>query len=58
MLFNLFKKHLLAEGVDEQRMIKIAFVSFEFFRFRDPEVLYPYLMEHVLTKRQDVRSLF
>ena len=45
LLFHLFKGHLLAEGVDEQHIIEIAFDSFENKRFRDPEVLYPYLKE-------------
>ena len=47
LLFNLFKDHLLAEGVDEQHIIEIAFDSFENKRFRDPEVLYPYLKEQI-----------
>ena len=45
LLFNLFKDHLLAEGVDAQHIIEIAFDSFENRRFRDPEVLYPWLKE-------------
>lgn len=45
MLFNLFKDHLLAEGVDEQRMIQIAFDSFENKRFRDLEILHRSLKE-------------
>ena len=48
LLFNLFKDHLLEEGTDEQHIIEIAFDSFENKRFRDPDVLYPYLKE--LTK--------
>ena len=47
LLFNLFKGHLLTEGVDEQHIIEIAFDSFENKRFRDPEVLYPYLKEQI-----------
>ena len=47
LLFNLFKNHLLAEGVNEQHIIEIAFDSFENKRFRDPEVLYPYLKEQI-----------
>lgn len=47
LLFNLFKDHLMAEGVDEQHIIEIAFDSFENKRFRDPEVLYPYLKEKI-----------
>ena len=43
LLFNLFKDHLLAEGVDKEYIIEIAFDSFENKRFRDPDVLYPYL---------------
>lgn len=43
LLFNLFKDYLLAEGTDEQHIIEIAFDSFENKRFRDLDVLYPYL---------------
>ena len=45
LLFNLFKDYLLAEGVDKEHIIEIAFDSFENKRFRDPDVLYPYLKE-------------
>ena len=41
LLFNLFKNHLLEEGVDEQHIIEIAFDTFENKRFREPDVLYP-----------------
>ncbi len=47
LLFDLFKDHLLAGGVDEQHIIKIAFDSFENKHFRNPEVLYPYLKEQI-----------
>lgn len=47
LLFNLFKDYLLAEGTDEQHVIEIAFDSFENKRFRDPDVLYPYLKERI-----------
>ena len=47
LLFNLFKDYLLAEGVDEQHIIEIAFDSFENKCFRDPEILYPYLKEQI-----------
>lgn len=47
LLFNIFKNHLLAEGVDEQHIIEIAFDSFENKRFRNPEVLYPYFKEQI-----------
>ena len=45
LLFNLFKDYLLADGIDEQHIIEIAFDSFENKRFRDPNVLYPYLIQ-------------
>lgn len=47
LLFNLFKDYLLAEGTDEQHIMEIAFDSFENKRFRDPNVLYPYLKEQI-----------
>lgn len=47
LLFNLFKDHLLADCIDEQHIIEIAFDSFENKRFRDPEILYPYLKEQI-----------
>ena len=47
LLFTLFKNHLLAEGTDGQHIIEIAFDSFENKRFRDPEILYPYLREQI-----------
>ena len=36
---------MLSEGTDEQHIIEIAFDSFENKRFRNPDVLYPYLKE-------------
>lgn len=47
LLFSLFKEHLLSSGVREDHIIEIAFDSFENLRFRDPEVLYPYLEERL-----------
>lgn len=47
LLFNLFKDHLLAEGVNPRHIIEIAFDSFENKKFRDPEVLYPYMKEQI-----------
>ena len=38
---------MLAEGTDEQHVIEIAFDSFENKRFRDTDVLYPYLKEQI-----------
>jgi predicted AAA+ superfamily ATPase len=47
LLFNLFKEYLLNEGVNEKHIIEIAFDSFENRKYRDPEVLFPYLMEKI-----------
>lgn len=47
LLFNLFKNHLMSEGTDERHIIEIAFDSFENKRFRDPDILYPYLKEQI-----------
>lgn len=47
LLFTFFKKHLLSEGVDEAHIIEIAFDAFEDKKFRDPDVLYPYLKEQI-----------
>lgn len=47
LLFNLFKDHLLEEGIDEQHIIEIAFDSFENKQFRNPNILYPYLKNHI-----------
>ncbi len=47
LLFTLFKEYLLGQGVDESHIIELAFDAFENKKFRDPEVLYPYLQERV-----------
>lgn len=47
LLFTLFKEHLLSEGVGEDYIIEIAFDAFENKRYRDPDVLYPYLKEQI-----------
>lgn len=47
LLFNLFKECLVNEGVNENHIIEIAFDSFENRKYRDPEVLFPYLMEKI-----------
>lgn len=47
LLFNLFKDHLLREGVQPDHIIEMPFDSFENRRFHDPEILYPYLKEMV-----------
>ena len=47
LLFTFFKEHLLSEGVDEAHIIEIAFDAFGNKKFRDPDVLYPYLKEQI-----------
>ena len=47
LLFTFFKEHLLSEGVDGAHIIEIAFDAFENKKFRDPDVLYPYLKEQI-----------
>ena len=47
LLFTLFKEHLLSEGVAEDHIIEIAFDAFENRKYRDPDVLYPYLTEQI-----------
>ena len=43
LLFTLFKAHLLSDGIPKDHIIEMSFDSFENKRFRDPEVLYPYI---------------
>ena len=45
--FTLFKENLLSEGVAEDHIIEIAFDAFENRKYRDPDVLYPYLKEQI-----------
>lgn len=47
LLFSIFKKYLLESGTDKNHIIEIAFDSFENKRFRDPNVLYPYIKEKI-----------
>ena len=51
LLFNLFNDHLTSEGVNKDHIIEMAFDSFENKKFRDPEILYPYLMERIVDLR-------
>lgn len=47
LLFSIFKNHLIENGVDENHIIEIPFDSFEFKKYRDPEILYPYIKEKI-----------
>lgn len=48
LLFTLFKKHLLESGAAEDHIVEIPFDSFESKKYRDPEVLYPYVKEKLV----------
>lgn len=43
LLFTIFKNHLLETGVQEDHIIDMAFDSYENKKYRDPDVLYPYV---------------
>lgn len=47
LLFQLFKNQLLANGVDAEHIIEIAFDAFENKQYQDPYVLFPYLKEKI-----------
>lgn len=47
LLFTLFKDYLLSDGIDEDHIIEIAFDAFENKKYRNPDVLYPYLKEQI-----------
>ena len=47
LLFNLFKEHLVASGVNPSQIIEIAFDSFEYKELRAPDRCYAYLKEKV-----------
>ena len=48
LLFTLFKQHLIECGVAEDHIIEISFDSFENKKYRDPELLYPYIKEQLI----------
>lgn len=47
LLFTLFKNHLTENGVADDHIIEIPFDSFENKKYRDPEILYPYVKEQI-----------
>ena len=47
LVFNLFKKYLISENIPEDHIIEIAFDSFENKKYRDPEILFPYLVKTI-----------
>lgn len=46
--FVSFDRHLLESGVSESHIIEIAFDYYEYQKYRDPEVLYPYFKKKLL----------
>jgi len=43
LLFDLFKSHLVGQGVPESNIFEMAFDRFSSRKYRDPEVFHPYL---------------
>ena len=52
LLFSLFKKYLLQQGVDQSHIIEIPFDSFEFEEYRDAHVLYPFIKKQLKDDKQ------
>ena len=52
LLFTLFKQHLLECGVAKDHIIEIPFDSYENKKYRDPEVLYPYVKEQMVDDQE------
>lgn len=50
LLFNLFKNHLQKEKIPGEHIIEVAFDSFENKKYRNPEILYPYLKGKIADK--------
>ena len=47
LLFILFRDHLAKLNVPDDHIIEMAFDAFENKRYRNPEVLFPYLLEQI-----------
>ncbi len=47
LLFNIFKRHLLIEGVHEDHIISLSLDDFAYREFRNPERLYNYVKERI-----------
>lgn len=48
LLFSIFKNYLLENGIDEQHIIEISFDSYENKKFRNPDVMYPFVKEKLV----------
>ena len=66
LLFNLFKEHLLSEGVAQEQIIEIALDRQEFVGLRNPVALYEYVKSRInphaefylLKLRKPMKSLY
>ncbi len=47
LLFNLFREHLLENGIDSSHIFEMAFDSYENKKYRDPDVFYRYAKERI-----------
>ena len=47
LLFTLFRRHLLAQGVDEQHIITLALDDMLNEEYRNPKALYQYVLDRV-----------
>lgn len=47
LLFTLFRRHLLAQGVDEQHIIALALDDMLNEEYRNPKALYQYVLDRV-----------
>lgn len=48
LLFNLFKNHLLENGVNEDHIIELNFDDFENKEYQDPKVASPFLKSKII----------
>ena len=47
LLFNLFRDYLKSENIPDDHIIEIAFDLYENIKYRNPEVLLPYIKEQI-----------
>lgn len=52
LLRTLFEKYLVANGVDEDHIIEMAFDLFDNIDYRDPKVFYPWALERLRDEGQ------
>ncbi|KAA8821144.1 ATP-binding protein [Bifidobacterium vespertilionis] len=52
LLFELFEKHLRAQGVDDDHIIEIALDDLMYARYRDPLSLYDYVKSRIVNRSE------